>query len=161
MLDYSLLTHWYHDVTWFSKCACACEFVLVCSAHSCICIWEDNHIPRNRTVEKITDISHVHCICICVLRVCNCWRPLYSRLCAWAESTWPAVDTVDRYGQQNAVFATLWAGTTNPVVQQYWQLNCAYKCLSCLDLQIQRFLCWQTYKQSYFIPCACMRDKYF
>ena len=84
--------------------------------------------------------------------------PMYcARLCAWAESTWPAVGRVDRRGQQKHSICDvcrpcqpIWS-IMNPVFQRFRLICCAYKSLRCLDLQIWRFLCWQTDGQNWLL----------
>jgi hypothetical protein len=50
------------------------------------------------------------------------------------------------------------------VFRRLWRICCTYESLRCLDVQIWRFLCWQTDWQTdrtdYFTPCACARGNY-
>ena len=79
-----------------------------------------------------------------------CLRML-GQLCAWAEieSAWPAVGTVDRRGQQNALFVTLVGRTkgeskhTEAKFCRFWRIHFAYESLRCLNLEMLRFSWWR------------------
>ena len=113
-----------------------------------------------------TCTPRARCICICIYKAAAASVRLYSRrllptycarLCAWAESTWPVVGRVDRRGQQKHSICKVCRpcqpirSIMKPVFQRFQLIYCAYESLRCLDLQIWRFLCWQTDRQTKLI----------
>ena len=96
-----------------------------------------------------------------------CWQSLPTHyialLCAWAESTWPAVD---RSGQQkHSICDTCGPCPTirsivKPVFHQFRQVHCAFELLRYLYLAIGQFLWQQTDKTDCFTPCACAWGNY-
>jgi hypothetical protein len=88
--------------------------------------------------------------------VCSWWPlPTYcGRICAWAESTWPTVGRVDRRGQwkRGVCDARVPCQSIRSIMKsvfRWFRWICfTYESLRCLDIQIWRFLCWQTSKQT-------------
>ena len=102
------------------------------------------------------------------------WRPSVSsitrlgQLCAWAQSTWPAVGTVPRRGQQKRAicdtrrpYQMIWS-RLKPVFCWFGWICCAYDSLRCLDLEIWQFSYWRqmTTTTTDFIPCTYVWGNY-
>ena len=93
------------------------------------------------------------------------------QLCTWAESTWPAVGTVDRRGQPNALFMTL-VGHTKGTEAIFLPILTDSFCLRVAQMPRSQGVAifvvmtttdrWQTDnrqtdKTDCFTPCACAR----
>ena len=82
----------------------------------------------------------------------NHYLLMLGQLCAWAESTWPAVGTVDRHGHQKGTICDTCGlcqrnrSILKPIFCQFRWILCAYMSLRYLDLKMWWFLCWQQTK---------------
>ena len=106
------------------------------------------HSLAHTDLEHIPRVLHLNPRAAAVAHVLvdDLYLPILGQLCTWAESTWPAVGTVDRHGQQNVLFVTL-VGCAKRF-QTYWSQFFAkfdgfIELLRCLHLEVWRFSCWQ------------------